>query len=408
MTTKGTRKVGLLVVGAASRANSLLPILVRMPDVRILGLAEPLAARRQKTLAALQPLAKKPIVQAADYRELLDLPGLDAVLALGSWNSHVQVCLDAMNAGKYAATEVGGACTLHECWQLVQASESNRTPCMMLENCCYGRAEMMVLNMVKMGLFGELIHAQCGYRHDLRVLAKQQYHFRLDHNLHRNGDLYLTHGVGPVMQWLGINHGNRFLAIRSTASKAVGWEDFISHNQVPDKSLRGKRFAMGDVISSTITCAHGETVDVHHCISLPGPYSRCGRLDGTKGCYSEDRGGCWLEGLSASPEQYDSMERLYPKYDHPMWRKYSARGIQPDSHGGMDFLVLGAFIDAVKKRTDTPINVYDTATLMALSVLSEESVALGGQPVPIPDFTKGKWLEDTSLPINTSKQGATK
>ena len=390
---KNSPKTGVLIVGAAHRAKGLLPLLANMPDVRIVAIADPLLERAQQLLETIQSLYNEKIDIAADYHEFLHREDVDAVLALGSWNCHIPVCIAAIKAGKYAATEVGAANSLEACWDLVRATEETGLHCMMLENCCYGRTEMMILNMVKQGLFGELIHAGCGYRHDLRILARQKHHFRLDHNLHRNGDLYLTHGVGPVMQWLNINRGNRFLTIRSTASKARNWENYVKTTDVPDASLKGRRFAMGDVISSTLTCANGETVDICHSISLPGPYTRFGRLDGTRGCYSEERDGVWLEGISKDPAKFDSLESLYPKYDHPVWRSYRRKGVKADEHGGMDYLVLRAFIDSVRKRERPPIDTWDTATLLSLSVLSEQSVSLGGQPVPIPDFTDGRWLD---------------
>ena len=393
---KSSRRTGVVLVGAGMRAASLIPLLAMMPDVRMVALADPIEERRRQLLADARKVCADTIESVADYRECLGRDDVDAVLAVGTWNSHVPVCLEAMRAGKYAATEVGGTNSVEECWDLVRTAEANGTHCMMLENCCYGRREMMVLNLVRKGLFGELVHAKCGYRHNLRgLLTRQDPHFRLDHNLHRNGDLYLTHGVGPVMQWLDINRGNRFLTIRSTASKSRGFEEYLKTREVQDKSLKGAHFAMGDVISSTLTCANGETVDLYHCVSLPGPYSRFGRLDGTRGCYSEEKRGVWLEGISKDPEQYDSLESLYPRYEHPLWRKYQRRKIDAEAlgHGGMDYLVLRAFIEAVQKKAPPPIDTCDTATLLALSVLSEQSVSLGGQPVPVPDFTRGKWLE---------------
>ena len=389
------KKVGVVIVGAGMRGVSLGPFLGMMHDVRIVGVADPIVERGQEVIKYTKPYYDEPIEIKADFREFLGRDDVDAVLATGPWSSHVPVCVAAMRAGKYAATEVGCTNSMEDCWQLVRTFEETGMPCMMLENCCYSRREMMILNMVKKGLFGEVIHAKCGYRHCLRgLLTSQEPHYRLNHNMCRNGDMYLTHGVGPVMQWLSINRGNRFLTIRSTASKSRSWEKYISEHDVADKSLKGRHFNMGDVVSSTLTCANGETVDIYHCISLPGPYSRFGRLDGTQGCYSEEKAGVWIEGIS-KPEKYDSLDSMYPRYEHPLWRSYKRKKIDTEAfgHGGMDFLVLRAFIDAVKKKEQPPIDTYDTATLLALSVLSEESVSLGGQPVAIPDFTGGKWVD---------------
>ncbi len=395
---RNSRKTGVLLVGAGVRALSYAPFFAQMPDVRVVGIADPITDRCKELLDFYKSHHQENIDVTADFREFLVRDDVDAVIAAGTWSSHVPVCIAGMRAGKYTATEVGPANSMDEIWNLVRTSDETGMPCMMLENCCYGRREMLVLNLVKKGMFGEVVHAKCGYRHCLQgYLTRQDPHFRLDHDIHRNADLYLTHGVGPVMQWLGINRGNRFLTIRSTASKACGFEDYVSkHDDLKDKSLKGRRFAMGDVISSTLTCAHGETVDVYHCVSLPGPYTRFGRLDGTLGCFSEEKAGVYIRGISKD-DTYDSLESMYPKYEHPLWRKYQRKKLDMEAvaHGGMDYLVLRAFMDAVKKKAQPPIDTYDTATLLALSVLSEESVSLGGQPVAIPDFTGGKWLERT-------------
>ena len=386
------RKINLLIVGTASRAQSLLGELVKMPDVRIAGLADLLPERLEKAAGIVTAAGHPRPAVHTDYRQLLDLKGLDAVIAAGSWNSHIPVCIDAMNAGLYAASEVGCASSLDECRELVRTSERTSMPCMMLENCCYGKDEMMIGRMIREGLFGELLSAGCGYQHDLRVLARQPHPYRMMQNLHRCGDLYLTHGLGPVCQWFGINRGNRILSVVSMSSKSRGFETWIREHLPENEALGELHFANGDVTDTLIRCANGETIRIHHTITLPAPYSRHNELYGTRGVYSENNKGISLEDPRHSGEhQWTPLEKFYPRYCDPLWKKFERSGMQA-GHGGMDYLVLRAFIDAVKRQTPTPISVYDTALWMAVSVLSEQSIALGSSPVFMPDFTGGKWI----------------
>jgi predicted dehydrogenase len=295
-----------------------------------------------------------------------------------------------MKAGKYVATEVGGACSLDSLWQLVKTREETGVPCMMLENCCYGQPEMAVLRMVREGLFGELVHAEGGYRHDLRrevSLGVENRHYRFRNYKSRNGELYPTHALGPIAKWLNINRGNRFVSLVSVASKAAGISAWAKEHLQEDHSAR-EPFACGDVVTTILKTAKGETVTLFHDTSLPRPYSRCNVLQGTKGIYAEDCKGYYLDGTK---EEWSSMADMYAKYDHPLWVRYKKEGVKA-GHGGMDYLVMRAFLEAVKAGTDTPIDVYDTAAWMAVTCLSEASVATGGMPVCFPDFTNGKWL----------------
>ena len=278
---------------------------------------------------------------------------------------------------------------------------------MMLENCCYGREEMTILNMVKKGLFGELVHAEGGYRHDLRdevALGRENRHYRNINYSNRNGDVYPTHELGPIAKYLGLNSGNRMVSLTSTASKSVGINDWIKKNKGKDYDLYEKRFALGDVVTTVIKCAHGETIVLFHDTSLPRPYSRGNLLQGTNGIWSEERAAVSIEGLTPANNtwqhhSWQPLEELYGEFEHPLWKRYRDAGVKA-GHGGMDYLVLRGFITAVKNGTDTPINVYDTVSWMAITTLSEDSVAMGSMPVAIPDFTNGKWIEPKKPVIN--------
>ncbi len=338
-----------------------------------------------------------------DYKELISRDDLDAVMCCTTWITHARIATDSMRAGKHVAIEVGGSASIEECWQMVRASEETGKFCMLLENCCYDRAEMALFNMVKQGLFGEIIHMQGGYQHDLRdeiSLGRENRHGRLFNFQHRNGELYPTHQLGPIAKVLGINRGNRFISLVSMASKSAGLNKWIKDNKGADYDLADYRFNQGDVVTTVIKCANGETVVLTHDCSLPRPYSRAYRIQGTKGIYCEDGGTIYLEGVSHENKNHwthvwESFrdDGYLEKYEHPLWKKYSEEGIHAGGHGGMDYLVLSAFVESVKLGSKPPIDVYDTATWMAVTCLSEQSIAIGSAPVPFPDFTNGMWID---------------
>lgn len=397
-TVKEVKKnVNLAVIGISGRGTGMLQLLLEMEDVNIVGVSDCYEDRLKAAVDMVVKSGRKKPVASTNYQDVLAIKDLDGIFTPSSWTSHVQICLDAMNAGVYASTEVGGATSIQQCWELVRTSERTGKPCMLMENCCYGREEMAVLNMISKGLFGELVHAEGGYRHDLRdeiCLGHKQRHYRLDNYLNRNGDVYPTHDVGPICKYLNINRGNRMVTLSSMASKSCGLEAWVEENMEKHDclaELKGKDFAMGDVVVTNIKCAHGETITLFHDTSLPRPYSRCNLLQGTKGIWSEDKRGVYFPALAKKPHIWEPLEDYYKKYEHPLWKKFRNDGVK-GGHGGMDFLVLRGFIEAIKKQTQTPIDVYDTAAWMAITALSEESVAMGGHPVAIPDFTDGKWI----------------
>ena len=272
---------------------------------------------------------------------------------------------------------------------------------MLLENCCYDRNEMAIFNMVKQGIFGELIHMQGGYQHDLRdeiSLGRENRHGRLFNFQHRNGELYPTHQLGPISKVLGINRGNRYISLSSFATKSRGLNEWIKKNKGEDYDIADYAFNEGDVVTTVIKCADGETVVLTHDCSLPRPYSRGYRVQGTKGIYMEDGGVIYLEGQTVDDpnhwtHSWNDAAPYIDKYEHPLWKKYKVDGVHAGGHGGMDYLVLSAFAESVRMDAKPPIDVYDTATWMAVTALSEQSIAIGGAPVPFPDFTNGMWID---------------
>ena len=387
--------VRVAVVGGSGRGRGLLGLLLGMPDVEVIGVSDLYEDRLARAKQDVIEKRGNTPMASTDFRRLLEMKELDAVITPSSWTSHADVCIASMDAGKYAATEVGGATSIEQCWELVRTSERTKKPCMLLENCCYGREELTIFNMVKQGLFGELVHAEGGYQHDLRdeiCNGRENRHYRLANYSNRNGEVYPTHELGPIAQCLNINRGNRMLTLTATASKARGLHEWIKNHRGEEYDLFNRQFTMGDVITTVIKCAHGETITLTHDTSLPRPYSRGNRIEGTKGIWMEDKYAVYLEGVSPKADVWDSLNNYYEKYEHPLWKWYRTEGVK-GGHGGMDYLVLRAYVEAVKAGTQTPIDVYDTAAWMAVTCLSEDSVAMGSMPVAIPDFTNGKWFQ---------------
>jgi hypothetical protein len=338
-------------------------------------------------------------VCTSDYKDVLAIDEIDAVIISTSWADHTHIAIAAMKAGKYVGTEVGGAYSIDECWELVRTFEKTNVPCMMLENCCYGRRELMVLNLVKQGLFGDIVHCEGGYHHDLRdevTNGKENGHYRFVNYLNRNCENYPTHEIGPIAKVLNINRGNRMISLTSTASKSAGLHQYILDKKGPSCDLANVSFAQGDIVTTVIKCAHGETIKITLDTTLPRAYSRGFQVRGTKGMYMEDNDSVFIDGVHNEldfkwKEQWGNAKEYEEKYDHPLWKDYLKNEIK-GGHDGIDWLVLSAFFESVKKGVQTPIDVYDTVSWMSITPLSEQSVAQGGAVVSFPDFTNGRWI----------------
>jgi predicted dehydrogenase len=382
-------------IGLGGRGQGILPYLLKMNDVTVTAVCDLYEDRVQAGARLVEASGRPTPFQTRDYRDVVVRPDVDCVITPSSWTAHCDIMIAAMKAGKPAATEVGGATSVQQSWDLVRTARETGVPCMMLENCCYGREEMALLNMVRQGVFGELIHCQGSYEHDLRdevALGIENRHYRFRNYTFRNGEIYPTHALGPIAKILGINRGNRFTSLASFASKTRGIQAWARNNLGSDHLASKTDFAQGDVVTTVLTCARGETVVLTHDTSLPRPYSRGGRIQGTKGIWMEINDSIYLDDFTPR-HQWQSFRDILPAYEHPLWQESDVINFQA-GHGGMDYLILRAFIEPLLAgMAQLPIDVYDTATWMAVTALSEESVALGGHPVPFPDFTNGSWID---------------
>lgn len=342
---------------------------------------------------------KRPKVYT-DYRQMLADGEIHVVVIATAWESHVPIALAAMQKKIAVAMEVGGAYTLKQCYELVEVYEKTKTPFFFLENCCFGRREMMVQNMAGQGVLGEIVHVSGGYHHDLRkeiAYGREERHYRLRNYLARNCENYPTHELGPLAKVLKLNHGNRMMTLSSTASKAAGLVEYIRQNKPEDAYLKDCSFAQGDVVTTVIRCAGGETIVLTLDTTLPRYYSRGFTVRGTKGMYEEATDSIYLDRKEDQAHDFTwrrdcvgNAADYEDAYEHPVWKQYLAQGIR-GSHDGMDWLEFQLFFEALRKGTPMMVDVYDAASWMAVTALSEMSVARGGAVVDVPDFTGGRW-----------------
>ncbi len=407
-------KLRMAIIGVGLRGQDHLELLLRRDDVEVVAICDVDARMLKDATATITKMGKKmPQVYTGDnftWKKLLEKEKIDAVIIATPWEWHKPMIVGAIEAGiKYVGTEVILGISLQDHWDVVKAAEKYNAHVMMLENVCYRRDVMAVLNMVRQGLFGELVHLQGGYQHDLREVkfnngiepyghgvefgekGFSEAKWRTEHSIHRNGDLYPTHGIGPIANYININRGNRFISLNSFSSKSRGLHNHIVKGGGENHPNAKINFKLGDVVTTHIKCANGETILLEHDTSLPRPYSLGFRVQGTEGLWMDVNNGIYIEGKSAKPHRWDAAKEWLDKYDHPLWIKYS-KDAEGAGHGGMDFFVVNSFVESAKRKIATALDVYDAATWSAISPLSENSIELGNETVEFPDFTGGQWM----------------
>ncbi len=336
-----------------------------------------------------------------DFKRMCETEDLDLVMTATPWEWHVPVCVAAMKNGKHAATEVPAAMSLDDCWELVETAERTNRHCQMMENCCYDRIELMTLNLVRKGVLGEILHAECGYLHDLREVKfskEGEGLWRRAWSRKLNGNLYPTHGLGPVAQCMNINRGDAFDYIVSMSGPARGLHEYAETKFGADSPQAAERFVLGDVNTTLIKTKLGKTIILIHDTDLPRPYTRINLVQGTKGLAHKWPDRIYVEGLAEKPHQWDDFEKFAAEFEHPLWKAIAAKG-EGRGHGGMDYIEDYRLIESLHLGEPLDQDVYDAAAWSSMVGASCASVAAKGKPVEIPDFTRGKWKTNPPLGI---------
>ncbi len=411
-------RIGIIAVGLRGQLH--LEEMLKRSDVEINAIADPDKNMIGMALALVKQFGKKaPAVYdngKLDYQNLLKRDDIDAVIVASPWEWHLPHGIDAMNAGKIVGMEVCGAVKLQDCWDFVNTSEKTKIPIMPLENVCYRRDIMAVHNMVKKGMFGEILHLQGGYQHDLRGVlfndgitpydsgvefgekAYSEAKWRTQHYVNRNGENYPTHSLGPVSTMIDLQRGNKLTTLSSVSTKARGLNRYVKNHPKggathPNATLK---FKQGDIVTTQLQTIKGETIVLTLDTCSPRPYNLGFRVQGTTGIWQDHHAGEFERGMIhidnvSEKHTWDNPEKLMKEMDHPLWLKFE-KDAEKSGHGGMDFFVDNAFIECIKRKVAFPLDVYDLATWYAITPLSEKSITEGGAMQKIPDFTRGKWM----------------
>lgn len=389
--------------GLGGRGLGLLrSCLLNMPeDVEVVAVCDNYEDRTEAGKKAVMKSKRgNTPVASTNYKDIIGLKEVDCVMIATAWEDHIKIAIESMRLGKHVAMEVGGAYSLQDCYDLVKAYEETGKHCMLLENCNYGEYELMVLNMVKQGLFGEIVFCEGGYMHDLRDEISdgtKNRHYRYRNYVARNCENYPTHEIGPLAKVLKINNGNRFTSLTSFGSKSVGLKDFIARYRSDNQELMNTTFKQNDIIVTVLRCHNGETVTIFLDTTLPRFYSRRFTVRGTRGMYMEDGNIIYMDRMTHNVGRLlNNAKKYLPRYGHELWSKKNKK-YRKYGHGGMDWFVQRAFIETVKHDAYPPIDVYDTVTWMAITALSQMSLEKDSSTVEFPDFTHGLWKKkDTS------------
>jgi len=415
-TNRGHTSARVGVIGVGRRGTSLLRTLLTLGNVTVPALADIDAAHAERGAQLVRERrGTTPALHTdgpEDFRRMVTREDLDAVIIATPWEWHTRMSVAAMKAGKLVGVEAPAGLTVDDCWELVRTSESTGVWCMQLENVCYFRDLMQILNMVRAGQLGELIHCSGAYRHDARAGTFDKdgnigpTEWWAQYELEHDGNPSPYHPIGPIAQCLNIGRGDRFDYLVSVSSKARGLNKWVADHYGPDRPNAKKKFALGDVNTTVIKSVNGALITLYFDVNSPRPYDLGMRIQGTRGIYEMKRegpdtqkeGAIYIEGRSPT-DQWESLEKYRGEYDHPLWRKLEAQANKAGGHGGADYVEMYRFVDCIIKGATPEQDVYDAADWSVIIPLSEKSAVSGGAPVAFPDFTAGKWKARAPVPI---------
>ncbi len=389
------RNPRIALIGTGGRGTSLLGNLLAA-DAEIVAVCDLVEEKAEHAASLVKAAGRKtPDRYTAGphaFEAMLRRSDIDFVIVATPWLWHAEMAIFAMRQGKDVAVEVPAVTTLEDCWQIVRTSEETRKHCMMLENCCYGYNETLILRMVQAGKFGELLYGEGAYLHDLREELFSNVGeglWRRAEHTKRDGNLYPTHGLGPVANYMGIQRGDRFDHIVSMSTPQRGLDVYRrEHLKASDPRL-AERYVTGDMNTSLIKTANGLTITVKHTTSTPHPYDRINLIAGTKGIFQDYPPRIYLDGQNAD-EAFESIDK-WKEYQHPLWRSEGDNAKKIGGHGGMDYIMLYRLLQCIREGLPPDMDVYDAAAWSAVAPLSVASVSKGSAPVQFPDFTSGRW-----------------
>jgi len=392
-------KVRVGIVGTGNRGCSLLSTMLHIEGLEFPALCDinnlNLTRAQEILTTAERPKPEGYFEGDHAFEKLMERDDLDAVIIASPWQWHTPMAVYAMKHGKYAGVEVPAAITLDQCWDLVKTHEKTGIPCMMLENWSFRRDNLAILNMVRQGMFGEIVHCHCAHSHD----CIDHWFFDPEGNIrwggeflvNRNCDQYPTHSLGPVLSWLDINCGDYFEYVTSTASDSKGINAYFTRKFGANHPNAKRKYKQGDIVTTTVRTRKGKTIVINYDMQLPRPYDNRWMLQGTEGIYNEQRNALYITDTSPEYHQWEPFPPYMEKYNHYWYTDNEWQAAIAHGHGGTDFLELSVFMNAVRNKTQTPIDVYDSAVMSCIVGLSEKSIAKGSKPVKCPDFTNGRW-----------------
>ncbi len=408
-----TVRVG--IVGLGMRGGEAVRRYTFIPGAKITALCDVYEDRVKRANSILTdrgfPAANEYFGDTLVWQKMIQDPNIDLVYICTGWEWHTPIAVAAMKAGKHVAIEVPAALTLQQCWDLVNTAEQTRKHCMMLENCVYDEFEMTTLNMAQQGVFGEIVHVEGAYIHDLRsmnfALKGEPGHYadmwRLKENTDRTGDIYPTHGLGPVAQILGLHRGDKMNYLVSLNSDQFGMTEYATRKFGADSDYAKKEYKMGDHTSTLIRTEKGKSMMIQHDVTSPRPYSRIHMVSGTHGFAQK-----WpatqiaLEGADLPNKDYENLsghspvgpemfKKLMAEYQHPIYKEVGEKAKEVGGHGGMDYVMDYRLIYCLRNGLPLDMDVYDAAEWSCLTELTGVSIRNNSAPVAIPDFTRGAW-----------------
>lgn len=388
--------VGVGFIGLGVRGMKALERFHFIKGTRITAICDSNKNRLQTARENIKNCAE--LIAATNWKEICETPDIDLIYVSTDWLSHTEIAVYAMQCGKHVAVEVPAAFSVAECWQLVDTAEQTRKHCMMLENCCYDEFELNTLNMIRQGVFGEIIHAEGAYIHDLRSLnfpptqTSKKGMNRLDFAMKHTGNLYPTHGLGPICLALNINCGDRMKYLVSMSSKQLGITDYARKTYGEDSAEAKRKYLLGDMNTTLIYTELGKTIMLQHDVNNPRPYSRIHSVTASEGYFRKYP----QQQIAISPnsDQYLSRKEtkaLLKKYEHPFITEYGRKAKRVSGDHFFDYIMDSRLIFCLQNGLPLDMSVYDAAAWSCITELSEISVKNGSTPVPIPDFTREKW-----------------